>query len=79
MRFPTIAHNEGAKIGAIDLPYVSYQKTCLNKYEGIYHAIKEPFLGSFQKNPPPFGRGIKNQSNFLLTQRPSSILPNLPF
>lgn len=49
MRFPTIAHNEGAKIGAIDLPYVSYQKISLSKYEGIYHAVKQSFEGEFKK------------------------------
>jgi len=49
MRFPTIASIEGAKIGEIPLPNVSYKEVEIGKYEGIYHGIKKPYNGTFIK------------------------------
>jgi len=42
LRFPTIAYNEGFKLGTIDLPYVTFEERTFEGREGIYHAIKNP-------------------------------------
>lgn len=41
LRFPSIAHKEGANVGQIDLPNVSWTVVTLGERKGIYHAIKE--------------------------------------
>lgn len=47
LRFPTIASVEGARVGSIDLPFVSWTDVEVGDVPGIYHSVDNPV--SFDK------------------------------
>jgi hypothetical protein len=40
LRFPTIASVEGARVGTIELPFVSWTNVSVGDIPGIYHSVK---------------------------------------
>lgn len=49
LRFPTAAYNEGARVGEIPLPQVSFTTVTVGPNEAIYHGIKTEYHGLFIK------------------------------
>lgn len=47
LRFPTIAHLGGFKVGEINLPHVDYTTVDVSNERGIYHSVKRPYNGIF--------------------------------
>lgn len=43
LRFPTVAHLSGARVGEIDLPNVDFRQVKPGD-GGIYHSVKEPYV-----------------------------------
>lgn len=47
LRFPTASYNEGARIGEIHLPHVSFTTVPVGPDEAIYHGVKAEYFNTF--------------------------------
>lgn len=55
LRFPTAANIEGARVGEIGLPSVSFTTVSVGPNEAIYHGVKTEYVGSFGNHSASLG------------------------